>query len=123
MLTYTVSDKGPVATPAGETFQPGNTLQLPEGSKFATAMVAAGLLVESAPVQPRSARSDNAQKKQVEAASATAPAKKRHRNGLAIILENTRVVNGRAYKHIKLENGSEMDLTDEEYKNEVVIVE
>jgi hypothetical protein len=41
-------------------------------------------------------------------------------NGQIIISENPREVEGRTYRHIRIADGSEYDLTDEQYEREVI---
>ncbi len=46
-------------------------------------------------------------------------APKKYLGGLLILSEDVRTVNGKDYNHVKLIDGSEQDLTDEQYEEQV----
>lgn len=56
------------------------------------------------------------------ASSSTAPVTKTYA-GKTIVSDTFRQVEGKSYHHLRLEDGSTYDLTDEEYQNQVTVVE
>lgn len=108
-IDYIVTD-GPIAVPGGEVFQNGNTVSFPEGTAFADQAVQVGMIVIK-PIEnlPTAANTLSVPITHIQ---------KQYR-GRDIVSESNRTVSGRTFKHVRLSDGSECDLTEQEYQTEV----
>lgn len=117
--------QGPVSNPEGEVFQTGNALQLPEGDIFAEDMVKAGLIMtkeehDKLPKEvPAAAASSVGAPTTPSVAGSTEP-RPRYR-GQVVISDGMRTVGVQTFHHIRLADGSELDLTAREYSTEVKV--
>lgn len=102
---------------SGKTLLQGETAEADSNDPVVQGLVAAGAirLVGSAPIEPVVETSVAEQ----EVAADTEP-RKRYR-GRVVLEDGERTVEGRTYHHIKLDDGSEMDLNDLEYDTEVKV--
>lgn len=118
MIKYTVV-KGPIANAQAEVFQTGNDIEFEEGSELATTFLADGVIVPFGTAPANTAAV--APKPPVEAgATGDVEPRKRYR-GQIVLAESDRTVGTQTFKHIRLADGSEQDLTEREYNAEVHI--
>ncbi len=121
MIDYVVV-QGPFTNANGEVFQTGNAVQFPEGSELADMAIKEGLIMTKTDHDnlPKDQTTSSVGAPTTPTVAGNTEPRLRYR-GKIVLVDGSRTVGAQTFHHIRVEDGSEYDLTDLEYQTEVVM--